>query len=197
MPFLPAARKQFAYYRHLGDGALAQLADDELHWEPAPGANSAATIVKHLAGNMHSRWTDFLATDGEKPSRDREGEFTADAAEGAVVRMRWTRGWAILEGALAPLSEADLARTVLIRNQAHTVQEALLRQLSHYPYHVGQLVYVAKVLRGDAWRSLSIPRGGSEAYNAQRFAGPRAGGHFTDEWVGGGERGEGDHGPLR
>ena len=159
------------------------MSDDELHWEPAPGANSAATVVKHLAGNMRSRWTDFLTSDGEKDFRDREGEFTADAAAGDVVRLRWIRGWDTLEGALASLTEADLGRTVYIRNQGHSVLEAILRQLSHYHYHVGQLVYVAKVLRGEQWRSLSIPRGGSAAYNADHFASAPRRTHFTDEWL--------------
>ena len=185
-----AARRQFAYYKHLGDRVLERLDADQLHWEPVPGGNSVATLAKHLAGNMRSRFVDFLTADGEKPTRDREGEFAADAAAPEVVRMRWERGWAAVFAALDEVDRAGLRdpdgqeRIVYIRAKGHTVTEALLRQLCHYGYHVGQMVLLARMLLGDAWESLSIPRGGSAAYNAASFAaGPRRE-HFTEEFLG-------------
>lgn len=182
--FLSSARKQFAYYKLLGEQALSQVTDEQLHWQPSPESNSLATIVKHMAGNMLSRWTDFLTSDGEKPWREREAEFDTDQATRAEVLARWEAGWQCLFGALDGLTEADLARTIYIRNQGHSVVEAINRQLAHYPYHVGQLVYVARVAAGAAWQSLSIPRGNSAAYNAEKFAQPPHRAHFTDEKLG-------------
>ncbi|MFD1469827.1 DUF1572 family protein [Hymenobacter caeli] len=183
--FLPSARKQFAYYQLLGDQTLAQVPPAQLFWRPHPASNSIALIVKHLWGNMLSRWTDFLTADGEKPWRDREAEFDPDLADPAQVLARWHEGWACLFGALDGLTEADLGKAVFIRHQGHTVLEAVNRQLAHYPYHVGQLVFLGKLICGDAWQSLSIPRGQSAAYNAEKFAQPPHRAHFTDELLGG------------
>lgn len=182
--FLSSARKQFAYYKLLGDQALSQVTDEQLIWQPNPVSNSLATIVKHLAGNMRSRWTDFLTADGEKPWRAREAEFDNDLASRAEVLAHWEAGWQCLFAALDALTEADLDRTIYIRNQGHSVTEAINRQLAHYPYHVGQLVYVARLAVGEAWQSLSIPRGNSAAYNAEKFARPPHREHFTDEKLG-------------
>ncbi|GAA4504970.1 DUF1572 domain-containing protein [Hymenobacter ginsengisoli] len=179
--FLSSARKQFAYYKLLGEQAMSQVTDEQLHWQPSAESNSLATIVKHMAGNMLSRWTDFLTTDGEKPWREREAEFDEDQASRAEVLARWEAGWQCLFGALDGLTEADLARTIYIRNQGHSVTEAINRQLAHYPYHVGQLVFIARLAAGEAWQSLSIPRGNSAAYNAEKFAQPPHRAHFTDE----------------
>lgn len=182
--YLDSARKQFAYYKLLGDRTFEQLADAELQWQYNPECNSVATIVKHLWGNMLSRWTDFLGSDGEKEWRDREAEFDNDLGTRAGMLAKWEEGWACLFAALEPLKEEDLGRIVHIRNQGHTVMEAINRQLAHYPYHVGQIVHIGKMLRGTAWKSLSIPRGQSGAYNAGMFSAPKHRGHFTDGVIG-------------
>ena len=182
--FLSSVRKQFAYYKLLGDQAMSQVSDEHLHWQPSAESNSLATIVKHMAGNMLSRWTDFLTTDGEKPWREREAEFDSDQASRAEVLARWETGWQCLFAALDGLTEADLDRTIYIRNQGHSVTEAINRQLAHYPYHVGQIVFLARLAAGAAWQSLSIPRGNSAAFNAEKFAQPLHREHFTDEQLG-------------
>lgn len=182
--FLASARKQFAYYQLLGEQALSQVTDAQLHWQPSPESNSLATIVQHLSGNMRSRWTDFLTTDGEKPWRTREAEFDDHPRPRATVLAEWEAGWQCLFEALDGLAEADLARSIYIRHQGHSVLEAINRQLAHYPYHVGQLVFIARLAVGAAWQSLSIPRGNSAAYNAEKFAQPPHREHFTDELLG-------------
>jgi len=171
----------YRYYKKLGDGALAQLSEDQLHQRPDPEANSIATLVKHLHGNMQSRWTDFLTADGEKPWRDRDGEFEDTLQTQKEVHRAWEEGWATVFQVLEALQPDDLERIVYIRNQGHTVLEAIHRQLGHYAYHVGQLVFWAKHLRGDRWESLSVPKGGSKAYNAEKFAAERQRKHFTEE----------------
>ncbi len=157
----------------------------QLFWQPHPASNSIAMIVKHLWGNMLSRWTDFLTADGEKPWRDRETEFANDLTAPADVLAHWDAGWQCLFGALDALADADLGKEIFIRHQGHTVLEAINRQLAHYPYHVGQLVFLGKLACGDAWQSLSIPKGGSAAYNAEKFARPPRREHFTDELLNG------------
>lgn len=150
----------------LAEGAMAQVSDEQFFAAPAPDDNSIAVIVKHVAGNMASRWTDFLTSDGEKPTRDRDAEFELGPADTrAQLLQAWARGWALLYAALTPLVEADLARTVTVRGEPLTVLQAINRQLTHYPYHVGQIVYVAKHHRGPAWRTLSIPKGRSAEFN--------------------------------
>ena len=177
---ITAIRKQFAYYRHLGAGTLAQLPDADLFRDDEARSNSVAVIVKHLHGNMRSRWTDFRTTDGEKPWRNREDEFVDDFADRAALEAAWAEGWGVLEAALAGLTDADLDEIVYIRNEGHTVAEALLRQLAHYAYHVGQIVLLGKQLRGNDWKSLSIPRGESGAFNRRKFAETKGRRHFTD-----------------
>jgi len=178
--YLASTRKQFAYYKLLGEKTFTQLSDDELFWQHNADTNSVATIVKHLWGNMRSRWTDFLTSDGEKEWRDREAEFDNDVRTREAMLAKWEEGWACLFGALEPLTDADLGRIIHIRNEGHTVLEAINRQLAHYPYHVGQIVHIGKMLRGDAWQSLSIPRGKSQDFNADKFSKPKHRGHFTD-----------------
>lgn len=182
--FLSSARQQFAYYQLLGEQALAQIPDEQLFWQPNAASNSLATIVKHLSGNMLSRWTDFLTTDGEKPWREREAEFDNDLTTRAEVMARWQAGWQCLFAALDTLTPSDLERLIYIRNQGHTVLEAINRQLAHYPYHVGQIVFIARLAADGAWQSLSIPRGNSAAYNAEKFAQPPHRAHFTEEKLG-------------
>lgn len=169
---------EYRRYRRLGERVVDQLDDTQLATRPGPESNSVATIVWHLAGNLESRFTDFLDADGEKPWRDREGEFAPREADASAVRARWARGFEVLLDALAALDDGDLGRTVTIRGQALSVLEALQRSLAHTSYHVGQMTYVGKMLRGAGWTYLSIPPGGTDAYNAapgrERPPGPGA-----------------------
>ena len=164
---LAAFRHNFQVYKSLSDRALAQLSDAEWLHLPAPGSNSAAVIVQHLVGNLRSRFTDFLTSDGEKPTRQRDQEFV-EPQTGATIpalRQAWEAAWNILFALLDELQPADLLRTVTIRGEAHTVLSAVQRQVAHYAYHAGQLVLLAKIIRGEAFQSLSIPRGQSEQFN--------------------------------
>lgn len=179
--YLSSVRKQFAYYKQLGDQTFEQLTDEQLFVQPASESNSIAIIVQHLWGNMLSRWTDFLTTDGEKEWRNRDTEFEATAVNRAFLLQRWEEGWQCLFAALDSLQEADLDRIIYIRNQGHTVVEAINRQLAHYPYHVGQIVFLGKWLCNEAWQNLSIPRGNSQQYNQDKFAQPKQPIHFTDD----------------
>lgn len=162
---LASALSRFQAQKGLADGAIAQVTEDEIRRVSADGNNSIAILIKHMAGNMHSRWTDFLTTDGEKPDRQRDQEFVDDWASHADILAAWERGWDILFDALEPLTDADLGRIVEIRGEPHSVLAAVLRQLTHYSYHVGQIVSIARALVGERWQSLSIPPGGSSAYN--------------------------------
>ncbi len=162
-----AIRAEFLRYKALAEGALGQLEDNELTVR-APGAgNSLAIICWHVSGNLRSRFTEFLSADGEKTWRRREEEFQERSVTRAEVLAHWEQGWAVLLASLDALTDADLAKTVKIRSQPLEVSEALLRSLAHLAYHVGQIVFQARVLRGSAWRFLSIPPGQSEAYNAK------------------------------
>ena len=161
----------FRHYKRLAEGAIAQVSDEELYVALDPEMNSIAVIVKHMAGNMCSRWTDFLTTDGEKPWRDRDCEFELPPEGREQLLELWERGWASLFGALEPLTEADLGRTITIRGEAHSVMQAINRQLAHYPYHCGQIVFLAKHLKGEHWRSLSVPRKQSQEFNRRVAAG--------------------------
>ncbi len=156
---------EFRRYKRLGEGALRQMAADDLVADPG-NANSGAVIVWHIAGNLESRFTDFLTADGEKPWRNRDSEFEARNASPSEIMEKWERGWSTLFAALADLTEEDLATTVLIRSVPHAVDEALLRAMAHVAYHVGQIVYLGKWFRGGAWEYLTIPPGQSAAYNA-------------------------------
>ena len=157
----------FQQYKTLADRALAQLSDAEWLHQPAPGSNSAAVIVQHMAGNLRSRFTDFLTTDGEKPTRQRDQEFEEpiDGAGIPALRQEWEAAWHILFDVLNTLQSADLLRTVTIRGEAHTVLEAVQRQVAHYASHAGQLVQLAKIIRAEDFQSLSIPRGQSQQFN--------------------------------
>ncbi|WP_339812440.1 DUF1572 family protein [uncultured Imperialibacter sp.] len=169
MSYLTSVKKEFLRYKSLGDKAMAQVADGALHWQHNEESNSIATTVKHIWGNMISRWTNFLTEDGEKEWRQRDQEFEEDKATRAEVLARWEEGWACLFAALDALKEEDLSRTVYIRAEAHTVMEAINRQLAHYPYHVGQIVYLARMQAGDKWTSLSIARNKSDEFNREKF----------------------------
>ncbi len=163
-----------ALLRHsklLADRAMAQVTDEQLLHALDHEANSIAIIVKHMAGNMRSRWTDFLTSDGEKPNRDRDSEFVEPAATRQALLDDWESGWAAVFGALEPLTDADLGRTVTIRGEAHSVMQAIHRQVAHYSYHVGQIVLLAKHYSCDQWQSLSVPRNKSAEFNRKVAAG--------------------------
>ncbi|GAB3935971.1 DUF1572 domain-containing protein [Larkinella terrae] len=181
--YLSSAIKQFEYYKTLGEKTFDQLSDEQLFWQFNPESNSVATIVKHLWGNMLSRWTDFLTSDGEKEWRQRDAEFDNDLKNRADVLAKWNEGWQCLFSALNSLTEADLAKEIYIRNMGHTVLEAINRQLAHYPYHIGQIVYIGKMACDARWKSLSIPKGNSSAYNADKFSQPKRKEHFADEFI--------------
>lgn len=156
---------EYGRYRSLGDRTMEQLDAERLVARPSEESNSVATIVWHIAGNLESRFTDFLTTDGEKPWREREDEFAVRDASPDEVREKWDRGWDVLMDALAGLRDDDLARTITIRGVEHTVAEALHRSLAHTAYHVGQMTYLGKMFLGDDWTYLSIAPGGTAAYN--------------------------------
>ena len=179
MSTLPSLRKLFPYYRALAERAILQVKDEDLHRVPGDEGNSIAVIMRHVAGNARSRFSDFLTSDGEKPWRDREAEFTEGPATRAELMTLWEGGWETLFQALDALTEADLERIVHIRNEGHTVEEALHRQLAHYAYHVGQIVLLSRQFVGPSWLSLSIPRGGSKTFNAEKFAQAPTKRHFT------------------
>lgn len=174
-------RALFSYYRGLGEKAMAQVDEKALFWKPHEEANSLAILVNHIAGNLISRFTDFLDTDGEKPWRNRDAEFENPFENREAMMQRWNQGWDTLEATLSSLKEEDLDRWVYIRNEGHTVVEALHRQLAHHAYHVGQMVFLAKMIRDGDWQSLSIPRHGSGQYNEAKFSRDREKKHFTDE----------------
>lgn len=160
----------FHYYKKLGERAMAQAPDSALFAVLDPESNCIATVVKHLAGNMRSRWTDLLTSDGEKPDRNRDSEFDSPPTTRAEMMVMWESGWNYLFAALASLKDADLTRTVTIRGEPHSVMQSISRQLAHYPYHVGQIVYLARHFATDNWTSLTIPRGQSAAVNAAMAA---------------------------
>jgi hypothetical protein len=174
--------KQFEYYKMLGDRTFSNIPDEMLFWQYNNESNSIAVVVKHLWGNMLSRWTDFLTTDGEKSWRKRDAEFENDIASKQEMLDKWNEGWDCLFKALKELKPEDLDKIIYIRNQGHTVTEAIFRQLAHYSYHVGQIVYIGK-MASEKWVSLSIPRGKSSTFNAEKFAKPRHNEHFTDEFL--------------
>ncbi len=163
--FLESALTNLRSTKSLADAAIAQLDDGQLHWTPDSGANSVATLVQHMAGNLHSRWSDYLASDGEKTSRGRDAEFVEQDLSREELLHRWEAGWQTLFDAIQPLGVDDLTRTAPIRGKDHTVVEAVLRQHGHYAYHVGQIVQLARQLVGeDRWQTLSIARGESASY---------------------------------
>lgn len=162
---LESFEDEFRKTKKLAEGAIAQVDDSGLHAQINPLQNSIATIMQHMAGNMISRWTDFLTSDGEKPGRNRESEFIDRNLPRAELMAFWERGWKCLFDALAPLSDADLGREVLIRREPHTVAMAIVRQIAHYGWHAGQIALIAKHLKGDAWKYLTVAPGGSQQFN--------------------------------
>jgi hypothetical protein len=158
MSYLKSLTAQLNYYKTLAEKAMAQLADEKLYWQFNEESNSIATIMRHMSGNMISRFTDFLVSDGEKSWRKRDEEFENPVFTRDELMAIWEKGWQCVLNTLATLDESTLEKTVYIRGEAHTVTEALNRQLAHYPYHVGQIVYIAKMAANESWNSLTIPR---------------------------------------
>jgi uncharacterized damage-inducible protein DinB len=168
--YLDDSYRAFRGYRRLAEGALEQISDEELFRQLDPEANSIAMLMQHIAGNMRSRWTDFLTSDGEKPDRHRDREFEARRATRAELMQEWNAAWELLLSTIQSLKPQDVLREITIRGERHSVLYAIQRQVTHYAYHVGQLVFLAKHFRGAQWTSLSIPKGQSEDFN-QRMAG--------------------------
>ncbi|MBI1782705.1 MAG: DUF1572 family protein [Sphingobacteriales bacterium] len=181
--FLESVIKQFEYYKLLGEKSFEQVSEEQLFWQYNQDSNSIATIVKHLWGNMMSRWTDFLTTDGEKEWRKRDEEFENDIKTKDEMMHLWNEGWNCLFNAIGQLKEEDLGKMVYIRNMGQTVTEAINRQLAHYSYHIGQIVYIARMAAKD-WKSLSIPKGESKEFNKEKFSQPKRKEHFADEVLG-------------
>ena len=172
--------KLLLHYKSLGEKSFKALSDEELHLIPADDSNSIPIIVKHLWGNMLSRWTNFLTEDGEKAWRDRDAEFETTIKTRDEMLQKWEEGWKVFLEAIKSLKEEDLQKTIYIRNEGHTVIEAIHRQLAHNSYHIGQIVYLAKLIKGADWVSLSIPKGGSDQYNREKFAEGHSGKDSTD-----------------
>jgi len=169
--YLEDALGVFHHYKRLAEGAMNQVTDEQLNVSLDAESNSIAVIVKHLAGNQCSRWSDFLNTDGEKPGRNRDEEFSEPPKTREELMRLWECGWEALFAALEPLTDADLSRKVTIRGEPHSVMQTINRQLAHYPYHCGQIIFLAKHLQHDNWRSLSVPRGASQEFNRKVAAG--------------------------
>lgn len=179
--FLTSVKRQFEYYKSVGEKTIAQLNEKDLFWQYNPESNSIAIIVNHLSGNMKSRWTDFLTSDGEKPWRQRDLEFESVLKSKKELLDAWQDGWTCLFDALNTINEDTFDTKVFIRNQEHSVPEAINRQLAHYAYHVGQIVFIGKMVKGRHWKSLTIPKGQSKAFNTEKISkGPHRG-HFSDD----------------
>ena len=173
-PILTAAIDELQKIKKLADKSIEQLSDEQLHVTIDPDANSVAVLMRHMAGNMRSRWVDFLNSDGEKPTRMRDREFEDPGQARADLLAEWEHGWQCVFDALTPLTDADLQRIVMIRNEPHTVYKAISRQVAHYAGHAYQILLLAKHLQGTNWKTLSIPRGQSEEFNRRILAKQKA-----------------------
>lgn len=181
--YLSSSISQFAYYKSLGDKLFSQLDENDLFWKPATNDNTIAIIVNHIAGNMLSRWTNFLTTDGEKDWRNRDSEFNSVLLTREDVISKWEEGWTCLFNTLNSLQNNQIEDVIYIRNQGHSVTEAINRQLCHYSYHIGQMVFLGKMIKGNNWQSLSIPKGYSQSYNKEKFSKEKELTHFTSEYI--------------
>ena len=182
--YLESIKKQFLYYKTLGEKAMEQLEPEQLFISVNEDTNSIAVIVKHLSGNMISRWTNFLTSDGEKEWRNRDGEFDDSHLHGndkGKLMNIWNKGWDCFFNTINSLTSEQLETIIYIRNEGHTVIEAINRQLAHYPYHIGQIVFYAKMLKQTEWNSLSIPKNKSNSYNTDKFSKEKSIKNFTDD----------------
>lgn len=171
--YITSIIKQFDYYKTAGDKTLQQLSFEEMNWQSHDNSNSVSIIVKHMVGNMLSRWTNFLIEDGEKDWRQREQEFEATYTNKDQLITDWEKGWQCVYDAIKPLTNKDLERIVYIRNESHTVADAIFRQLGHYSYHIGQIAYIGVIIKNNDWQSLSIPKGQSVQFNSEKFSKPK------------------------
>ena len=179
--YIDSIKKQFLYYKTLGEKAMEQLEPEQLFISVKEDTNSIAVIVKHLSGNMISRWTDFLTSDGEKEWRNRDGEFDETITTKAELLNVWNKGWDCFFNTINALTPDQLETIIYIRNEGHTVIEAINRQLAHYPYHIGQIVFYAKMLKQSEWNTLSIAKNKSNNYNADKFSKEKSIKNFTDD----------------
>jgi hypothetical protein len=179
--YLESVKKQFEYYKMLGEKTFEQIPEEKLFWQLNEESNSISMIVKHLNGNMLSRWTDFLTSDGEKEWRKRDEEFDNDIKTKIELLSKWNEGWECLFNAINGLTEKDLEKEIYIRNMGHSISEVINRQLAHYPYHIGQIVFIGKIIQNKDWNSLSIPKGKSKEYNNEKFSKPKRKEHFTSD----------------
>jgi hypothetical protein len=179
--FLKPSLLQFRYYKELGEKTIEQVPEIKLSFQTNNETNSINTIVKHLSGNMVSRWTDFLSSDGEKEFRNRDDEFNDTIESKKELMEIWEQGWNVLFDSLEGLSFQDLEKIIYIRNEGHTVIESINRQLCHYSYHVGQIVMIGKIICGDKWKSLSIPKGESKSFNLKKFSKVKERRHFWEK----------------
>ena len=179
--YLNSVRKQFEYYKSLGERTFEQLNEKDLFWQYNEESNSIAITVNHLWGNMKSRWTNFLTTDGEKEWRNRDSEFESEIKSEVELISKWNDAWNCLFEALASINKENFDTKVYIRNQEHSIIEAINRQLAHYSYHIGQIVYIGKMIKGSEWKSLTIPKGRSTEFNQEKFSKGKHKGHFSDD----------------
>ena len=179
--YLKTAKRDFQYYKTLGEKTFSQLDEKDCFWQFDSESNSIAVIVNHLYGNMKSRWTDFLSSDGEKEWRKRDLEFENQLKTKAEVLNRWEQGWNCIFKSLDLINEDNFNTKIYIRNQKHSVIQAINRQIAHYAYHVGQMVYIGRLIKGSKWKCLSIPRGKSEDFNQEKFSRGKHQGQFTDD----------------
>ena len=166
--YISSVKNQFMQYKTLAEKAIDQVPDEKIYWQYNPETNSIAILVKHLAGNMLSRFTDFYTSEGEKKWRDRDAEFENENLSREKLKALWDEGWDRLFHVLNEISPADLSKVVIIRNEEHTVVEAINRQLTHYAYHIGQIIFIAKMVLNNEWRTLTIPKNASRAFNAKK-----------------------------
>lgn len=181
--YLESIRKQFEYYKLLGEKTIAQLSEEDLFWQFNEESNSIGIMVKHLRGNMLSRWTNFFTEDGEKEWRKRDEEFEGDLDSKELILKSWEEGWKCLFDALDGINAENIDTIVYIRNQGHTIVEAINRQLAHYAYHIGQIVFIGRMIKAGEWKSLSIPKLTSQKYNDEKFALEKGRAHFTDQYL--------------
>lgn len=181
--YLGSVKKEFHYYKYLGNRTFDQLTFEQINWQFNKESNSIAIIVKHLWGNMLSRWTDFLNSDGEKPWRIRDAEFEANFKSKEDLLAKWEEGWQCLFTAIDSINEKNIDQIIYIRNMGHSVTEAINRQLAHYSYHVGQIVFIGRMIKGDHWTNLSIDVGKSQLYNDEKFSNQKQRKHFTDDII--------------
>ena len=179
--YIESVKKQMFYYKTICEKAMEQLEENQLFYSTNEDTNSIATIIQHLSGNMISRWTDFLSTDGEKEWRNRDSEFETNITTREDLIETWNNGWNCFFTTINSLQSNDLEKTIYIRKEGQTVIDAINRQLAHYPYHIGQIVFIAKMIKQNPWTSLSIAKNKSNLYNADKFSKERTLKHFTDD----------------